>query len=328
MKKIWIASFLFLSGLISPFPANATNYLHLQVNDVHGKPVPHVLIYCSGHGISGLETSDQGTTRIALPIEVQRAEPLAIELEKSAKDKWVFIQPWDGIITVPRSGWSVRIILARPGDRQILERSPGIQAVLQTMTKKIAYAQSGKVHTFAKIQAVKKEVSKDFGFTPQQIDFAATTRIKTTNNKTEKSVILKYQASIKNIVSDLSTVPEYVQKEKLIKIEWKVKSLIITAAGNLRDKLTSFATVQSGNRIGIQSAVDTQISVMPEFETVYDASSDLVTVTAILDGQKTQLISTTEENLTIDLFDQAIENYFGPRLDAAKDKYIQDKLKK
>jgi tetratricopeptide (TPR) repeat protein len=101
--------------------------LILEVVTLAGQPIPRLRLQSTGSGAPAEPTDDRGTTRLSLPPHALPGTWIALEIAEPA-DRHIVVEPWDGWLTVPRSG-RARIVVEARGSALLL-RDPRAQSAL------------------------------------------------------------------------------------------------------------------------------------------------------------------------------------------------------
>jgi len=318
MKKYHVLAFACCLALPSALAAQLK--MAIQVTDVHNAPVPNVEITIAGRGVSGLRTSKQGTTRITLPEGVELADTVTLQLDAESSKNWIFIQPWNGQITIPKQKFHTLIVLAKPGDRSILETGVGVMAVLKDIGKNVLEAKKSAKADNEKLLSAVKDSTRKYGFTLQQVDQAARQRQTVTQDPKEKETIAAYTTNTATLMSYLSELPDYEKRQKTIDKLSTLNNMVTTAICLYAQSLPGFCSTTTGyqmfaeksrveNSIGVMNKVYNEIVVWPRFYMTID-DNDVVTIKA----QDDEILQKPFSDLNEEVIKDIVGNYFTPRI--------------
>jgi hypothetical protein len=151
--------------------------LVLHVADTQRKPLSSVEISTMGDGTSDI-TDDEGKARLGLAVGTTPGKWVSLQIVSTQQGHpdWVFIDPWNSRVIVPpfenETENFVPIVLARRGDRAMLESGQAIKALISQINAANAAKPKDELLTDAQRQKVLEEKAAEFGLEPEELDAA------------------------------------------------------------------------------------------------------------------------------------------------------------
>jgi tetratricopeptide (TPR) repeat protein len=114
----------------------------VMAEDIKGIMVKNVIFVCIATGAKSPPTTTEGRTKVALPDGVKPGQRIELQVSRVSTDQpdWVFLSPWDRMVSVHAAGEYTKIVLVRRGDRDALQSGEFSKAMAHRILAEIGKA--------------------------------------------------------------------------------------------------------------------------------------------------------------------------------------------